>query len=551
MDNFNKQYWISFVKQKVGKLSILQFEELARLKFIHSEVCKYSTKVNDFITIKIPFDINNIMYMAQNIHKTNSQSKFYNTDQRIKLVHDFCENIGISIYGNLWKIKSINRKILEQSLFEIKAAIYTNLASKKIKKYNKFSVDYILMKLKYSLVKYILNPGVNVGVLSATCTSSGATQFTLDSFHTSGTSKTIQQSTSNIKKIRKLIISQKDYNLFSFSKIYINPKYTNISEISKMVKEIEHIKFHQIIKKISIIFDRNFFNGKTIFKKDQKFVSYLKNETNRFKLRINKRLSTTSIRIKFSEENMFKYNININYISAQLLKEFKDIYVFITGKTTCRIYVLKSIFDEIKELKKKINVFSRTFSIKGIDNIISATLSDTPEDKLRYDDINHENIKEKRYYCETYGTNLRKILKLDFVDKINSISNYPNEINELFGIDAAAEMLIREIFNTFKDNGINDININYIKTLVDFMTSTGKIIPLKFSGFIKSDMIEPYQQLSHERFLLFLKHNALYTKKDNLTSPSGSLMVSQPGLYGSGMFDLTISSKRSKNSKSK
>jgi len=81
----------------------------------------------------------------------------------------------------------------------------------------------------------------------------------------------------------------------------------------------------------------------------------------------------------------------------------------------------------------------------------------------------------KEYYVLiTDGTNLAAVMKVEGVDPTRTKSNSIHEIENVLGIEAAREALVREIKNTLDEQGL-DVDIRHIMLLADMMTRTGVV----------------------------------------------------------------------------
>ncbi len=81
----------------------------------------------------------------------------------------------------------------------------------------------------------------------------------------------------------------------------------------------------------------------------------------------------------------------------------------------------------------------------------------------------------KEYYVLiTDGTNLAAVMKVEGVDPTRTKSNSIHEIENVLGIEAAREALVREIKNTLEEQGL-DVDIRHIMLLADMMTRTGVV----------------------------------------------------------------------------
>ncbi len=78
------------------------------------------------------------------------------------------------------------------------------------------------------------------------------------------------------------------------------------------------------------------------------------------------------------------------------------------------------------------------------------------------------------YVLITDGTNLAAVMKVEGVDPTKTKSNSIHEIENVLGIEAAREALVREIKHTLDEQGL-DVDIRHIMLLADMMTRTGVV----------------------------------------------------------------------------
>jgi len=87
---------------------------------------------------------------------------------------------------------------------------------------------------------------------------------------------------------------------------------------------------------------------------------------------------------------------------------------------------------------------SDTFIIKGIKNIKKLYFNEKPIFEI--DNIgNIKKLKEKEIILESDGANLKEILNIDEVDYTRCYSNDVFEVKSVLGIEAAREVILREI----------------------------------------------------------------------------------------------------------
>lgn len=155
-----------------------------------------------------------------------------------------------------------------------------------------------------------------------------------------------------------------------------------------------------------------------------------------------------------------------------------------------------------------------------------------------------QNIKRAIIYkgdnntqlLKTDGINIVEIFKYNDILELNRLySNDIHAIAKTYGIEAAAQVIIKEVTNVFKVYGIT-VDRRHLSLIADYMTFDGSFQPLSRKGMEHSS--SPLQQMSFESCLQFLKNAAGSGRADELSSPSSRLMVGLPVRNGTGAFEL-------------
>ena len=90
-----------------------------------------------------------------------------------------------------------------------------------------------------------------------------------------------------------------------------------------------------------------------------------------------------------------------------------------------------------------------------------------------------------------------------------------------------------EIVNVFKVYGI-DINPRHLSLIADYMTFDGSYKPFNRIGIENNP--SPFQQMTFETAIGFLRSATLSGKSDSLDSPSSCIVVGKPFCGGTGAF---------------
>lgn len=123
----------------------------------------------------------------------------------------------------------------------------------------------------------------------------------------------------------------------------------------------------------------------------------------------------------------------------------------------------------------------------------------------------------------------------ELLDLNKLYSNDIHKIAEMYGIEAATRVIIKEVQEVFAVYGIT-VDPRHLSLIADYMTSSGVFVPLNRTGMENS--VSPMQQMSFESSLAFLKNAIIKGKQDSLQNPSSCLMVGKPCRTGTGCFDL-------------
>lgn len=123
----------------------------------------------------------------------------------------------------------------------------------------------------------------------------------------------------------------------------------------------------------------------------------------------------------------------------------------------------------------------------------------------------------------------------DLLDLNRLYSNDIHKIAEMYGIEAATRVIVKEVRDVFAVYGIT-VDPRHMSLIADYMTFSGAFVPLNRTGMENS--VSPMQQMSFESSLAFLRSAVVRGKRDLLQNPSSCLMVGKPCRTGTGCFDL-------------
>jgi len=157
------------------------------------------------------------------------------------------------------------------------------------------------------------------------------------------------------------------------------------------------------------------------------------------------------------------------------------------------------------------------------------------EDDSKRDDI-PSSVKEKIPALQTSGIHFKTFWEMEDDLKVRYVySNDVHAILKAYGVEAAKEVIIREVQNVFKSYGIS-VNIRHLMLIADFMTHSGSYRPLTRSGI--ADSTSPFVKISYETASNFIVEAARHGQVDTLDTPSSRICLGLPVKMGTGCIDL-------------
>jgi len=137
---------------------------------------------------------------------------------------------------------------------------------------------------------------------------------------------------------------------------------------------------------------------------------------------------------------------------------------------------------------------------------------------------------------KTEGVSLLSLVRYNHILDLNAI--YSNDIHAVantYGIEAASQAIRREMANVFAVYGI-EVDGRHLSLIADYMTYNGSIRGMNRLSMEAS--ASPFQQMSYESTLRYLKWAAVLGLYDDIKSPSAALVFGRPTRGGTGQFSL-------------
>lgn len=231
------------------------------------------------------------------------------------------------------------------------------------------------------------------------------------------------------------------------------------------------------------------------------------------------------------------------------------------------IDIIEFTEEEQADIQKRQNLVMKTFGIVknykydpvneewceiviGIPLTLSKIDFSTILKELCKNSVVYEIPKVKRAFAyeKSPGVWAVKTDGINFIEVFNIMHQYPKildvnriysndvyQISQTYGIEAAGRVIVKELKDVFSVYGIT-VDPRHLLLIADYMTHQGIYSPFNRTGM--ADSPSPFQQMSFESSIAFLKKALFASKKDDLQSATSRIMVGRYCASGTGCFDV-------------
>ena len=399
--------------------------------------------------------------------------------------------------------------------------------------------EWIINRILFKFNRAIINPGEAVGVLAAQSISEPTTQATLNTFHLAGVAAKSQVIMGLPRIMEGLNITKSESMKTPMATIYVTEENRfDQYKVKVIANSIEYATLRNFVVREDIYYDPDIFN--TVITEDKAFVdTYIKNTITfnrnmrlskyliRFELDkrkiIYKQLRLDFIKLKIDTyRNGILYCIHSDDAADKLVLHIRLNLANITGKTKTEYRYICDIFDIILD----------DVIIKGINKIKSAQIDDRGNFIKVYDKDTGAVQNRNEWVIYTSGTNLEYIYSIVGVDKMRTISNDIVEVYNIFGIEAARQLLYEQLDEIFQQTN-TELNYHHLGLLVDRMAFSGKLMPVNRFGINRTDT-SVLTKASFEETIDQLASGAIFSSYDNMNSMTSNIFCGQTIPAGTG-----------------
>jgi len=337
----------------------------------------------------------------------------------------------------------------------------------------------------------MIAPGEAVGLISAESIGEPGTQMTLDTFHFAGVAE--MNVTMGLPRIIEILDGRKTLAT-PMMEIFLKSPYNKGKDIRKCALLIKETTLSELVTEFVI----DIVDLKIEIKLNHEKMKLLG-------LTPAKLVKTVSKAKIISKEASVKENKDGNLIMKLKGKEEKGLNDLYKLKETARdVYVC---------------------GIKSVTQVLPVKRKD-------------------EFIIITAGSNLKKVLDMEFVDPTRTVSNDIYEIAGTFGIEAARQAIIEEVFKVIEAQGLN-VDIRHIMLVADTMCVSGMIKGITRYGVV-SKKASVLARASFETPIKHIINAALAGEVDKLNSVVENIMLNQPVPVGTGLPGLVTKVRKEK-----
>ncbi len=388
----------------------------------------------------------------------------------------------------------VTQKIIEENLKELKEdGIPEDLIEKirnriKDEDLEEEQLEYLLNKIYINFTNAVVETNEPVGTVAAQSIGEPGTQMTLRTFHYAGVEEF--SVTQGLPRLIEIVDARR-FPSTPQQTIYLEEPYNQSEEKAIEVhKRIEQIRIEQITHDV-----------------DLDFVNW-------------------HIVINLIPDICEKKGIDIDSI-PEILKRYKKKG---TIKREGNSIIIDPQTEDLQSLQKLREKILKKV-VKGVRGIKRGLLTPTDD--------------KKEWVIKTEGTNMHGVVQIEGVDITRTVSNHIHEIEKLYGIEAARNMIINEAQKVLEQQGL-DVDKRHLLILADLMCVEGSIQSIGRHG-ISGSKSSVFARAAFEVTVNQLLDAGLYGEEERLLGIPENVIIGQVVPMGTGrvsvMFDLDANLK--------
>jgi DNA-directed RNA polymerase beta' subunit len=366
----------------------------------------------------------------------------------------------------------------------------------------------------------------------------------LDTFHLAGVAAKSGM-TRGVPRLKELLKVTQNPKATSLT-IYLRPDLrTSKEEARKLTQELEFTMLKDIVTVSRIYYDPR--NSSTLLAEDTEWLQFFAmfEQMDPDATQDEAKRSPWILRLEMDREKMFTKNITMEDIQFVLKRSNPGVEISYTDHNASRmIFRLRfdtteeSGLDDLRVVKQMQGKILTTTLVRGLPGLRSVTFRKIT-DEMYEKNPEHDNKYEpvEQFVLDTLGTNFLDVLIHPSVDGTRLISNHVHDIYENLGIEAARQILFREIFGLFEQAA--PVNYRHVALLCDAMSNRGRLMSADRYG-VNKKKTGPLAKASFEQTEDIMLRAALFGEMDPITGVSANIMTGQPIRGGTSFTQILL-----------
>ncbi|MDP7182160.1 MAG: DNA-directed RNA polymerase subunit A'' [Candidatus Woesearchaeota archaeon] len=327
-----------------------------------------------------------------------------------------------------------------------------------------------------------VDAGEAVGLICAESIGEQGTQMTLDTFHFAGVAE--MNVTMGLPRLIEILDGRKLIKT-PMMEIFLKSPYNKGKDVRELARKLKATKVGDLVKEYSM------------------------------------NIAELKLQLTMDEDKMKTWGVTPAALSKAISKGVKA-KVKMDGNVVEVKLKDDSDLSALYALRGTINEIQAA-GIKGISQVLTVE-------------------RGEEFLIITSGTNLKKVLELEFVDGERTTTNDLYEIAKVLGIEAARQAIINEVDRVIDAQGLS-IDTRHVLLVADTMTVSGSIKGITRYGVV-SEKSSVLARASFETPIKHLINATLAGERDPLNSVVENVMLNQLIPVGTGLPKLNMEKKK-------
>lgn len=489
--------------------------------------------------------IEDVLYNYEDIvDKLSKEQTTLDPVATIAKITEFCKLLPYAYYNANCEARRIT--IPEHidtaiTLLRILIRMYCSTANLRRKKISNFHVDLILEKIKITFKNSLVDYGATVGIIAAQCLSEPLTQYVLDSKHRGGGGGGTK--TNVVERIKEILGTRDTDKMKNTSMlIMVKSEYENNKlKVQEIANYIEMMNLERFISSERIFYEDFGAPIHPDFISDQKMINDFKKYN--IGIQVNANLTKWCVRYELNREELIINSMKLDTLITKLRLKYPDMFIMYSPENSdniiVRCYIATSMFkipaagfseSIVFDLVKKINATV----IRGVKNITYAKVVPVAKSSINVDgSISNAQV----FGISTNGSNLEEVLENPYIDKYRTQTDSIKEFEDMYGVEATREKIIREIRKTMNSA---DVVRAHTSVFADEMVYAGISTSIQKTGLQVREMSNVTLRLSFQSPIQVIENAAVNGLVDQISGTSGPLVMGQAPNIGTCYNNVSI-----------